>query len=283
MMQVGDWQLQTVSGGRFKVDGGTMFSVVPKPLWSRKVTADDLNRVDQATNCLLIQTGEKNLLIDTGYGSKLSEKQRKFLDAEAGNPLSDSLSEVGVSRDDIDLVILTHLHFDHAGGVTRYDADGNLELEFPQAEHIVQQGEWNVATADWPELKNVYSAENFELLADSGQLRSIEGDVELLPGVRTLVTGGHTEFHQAIVIEHGQEAFYYLADICPTSWNLPTAWCTGFDLNQLETRRAKRRILTEIAERNAWLLFDHDPELAAVKISADDRGEFVVSDRLPAV
>lgn len=278
-MQVGDWHVQTISGGRFKVDGGTMFSVVPKPLWSRKVEADEFNRVDQATNCLLIRTGEKNILIDTGYGSKLSEKQRKFLAAEAGNPLEDSLSQVGVSREEIDLVILTHLHFDHAGGVTRYDAEGNLELEFPNAEYVVQQGEWNIANADWPELKNVYAPENFGLLADSSQLRLIEGDVEVLPGLRTLVTDGHTEFHQAIVIEHEREAFYYLADICPTTWNLPTAWCTGFDLNQLETRRAKRRILAEIAERDAWLLFDHDPELAAVKIVADDRGEFVVADK----
>lgn len=278
-MQVGDWQLQTVSGGRFKVDGGTMFSVVPKPLWSRKVTSDELNRVDQATNCLLIRTGEKNILVDTGYGSKLSEKQRKFLDAEEGHPLAENLSATGLSRDEIDLVVLTHLHFDHAGGVTRKDAEGNLELEFPNAQYIMQQGEWNVANAEWPELKNVYSPENFGLLSESPQLQLIEGDVELLPGLRTLVTDGHTEFHQAVVIENDEEAFYYLADICPTTWNLPTAWCTGFDLNQLETRRVKRRLLNEIAERDAWLLFDHDPKVAAVKIVADDRGEFIVSER----
>jgi len=282
-MQVDDWQLQTVSGGRFKVDGGTMFSVVPKSLWSRKVTSDEHNRVDQAANCLLIRSSEKNVLIDTGYGSKMSDKQRKFIDAEAGNPLEKSLSERGVSRDEIDMVILTHLHFDHAGGVTRRNEDGDLELEFPNAEHVIQQGEWEVAHADWPELRNVYSTENFGLLTDSSQLRLIEGDVEIAPGIRSLVTGGHTEFHQAIVIEQGDESFYYLADICPTSWNLPTAWCTGFDLNQLETRRSKRKILEEIADRDAWLLFDHDPEIAAVKIVADDRGEFVVTQRLEAL
>ncbi|MDG2390037.1 MAG: MBL fold metallo-hydrolase [Planctomycetaceae bacterium] len=279
-MQVDDWQLHTVSGGHFKVDGGTMFSVVPKPLWSRKATADELNRIDQATNCLLIRMGDKNLLIDTGYGSKMSDKQRRFIYAEAGNPLERSLAEQGVSREEIDTVVLTHLHFDHAGGVTRRNENGELKLEFPNAEHVIQQGEWNVANADWPELRGVYTSENYELLADSAQLRLIEGDVEIAPGVRCVVTGGHTEFHQAIVIEHGDEAFYHLADICPTSWNLPTAWCTGFDLNQLETRRSKRRLLQEISERDAWLLFDHDPELAAVKIVADDRGEFVVSDRL---
>lgn len=278
-MQVDDWQFQTVSGGRFKVDGGTMFSVVPKPLWSRKVTADELNRVDQAANCLLVRTGDQNVLIDTGYGSKLSDMQRKFLSAETGNPLEQSLAECGINREEIDIVILTHLHFDHAGGVTRRNDAGELELEFPHAEYVIQQGEWEVAHADWPELRSVYTRENFELLTDSPRLRLIAGNVEIVPGVRSVVTGGHTESHQAIVIEHGGEAFYYLADICPTSWNLPTAWCTGFDLNQLETRRSKRRILQEIAERDAWLLFDHDPEFAAVKIVIDDRGEYVVSDR----
>ena len=278
-MQVDDWQLHTVSGGRFKVDGGTMFSVVPKPLWSRKVSADEQNRVDQAANCLLIRMGENNVLIDTGYGSKMSDKQRRFIDAEDGNPLEQSLAEQGVTPEEIDTVILTHLHFDHAGGVTRHNENGELELEFPNAEHVIQRGEWDVAHADWPELRNVYSIENFGLLADSSQLRLIEGDVEIAPGIRSLVTGGHTEFHQAIIIEQGYDAFYYLADICPTSWNLPTAWCTGFDLNQLETRRSKRKILEEIADRDAWLLFDHDPELVAVKIAADDRGEFVITER----
>jgi len=260
-----------------------MFSVVPKALWSRKVVPDDQNRVDQATNCLLIETRDQNILIDTGYGSKLNQKQQKFLDSESGNPLERSLESQKITPSDIDLVILTHLHFDHAGGVTRRTEQGALELQFPSATHIVQQGEWEIANANWPELRNVYDEENFRLLRESPQLELIDGDKEIVPGIRTQVTGGHTEFHQAIIIEHANESFYYLADICPTNWNLPTAWCTGFDLNQLETRRIKRKLLAEIETREAWLLFDHDPESAAVKIQSDKRGEYFATDHVESL
>jgi glyoxylase-like metal-dependent hydrolase (beta-lactamase superfamily II) len=278
-MKIGDWQLQTISGGRFKTDGGTMFAVVPKPLWSRKVEPDELNRIQEDTRCLLIQTGAQNILVDTGYGPKLSDKQRRLIVAEEGNPLERSLSAAGLSCDEIDLVILSHLHFDHAGGVTRFNVDSDLELQFPNARHIIQQGEWDTATADWPELKGVYPRENFDLLAGSPQLELVSGDVEILPGIRTIVTGGHTEFHQAIVIEQGGEAFYFLADICPSSRHLRTAWCIGYDLFQLQSRRIKRKLLAEIAERNAWLVFDHDAETAGAKVKPDGEGEFVVGER----
>lgn len=278
-MKINDWQLQTISGGRFKTDGGTMFAVVPKPLWSRKVEPDEFNRIQQETRCLLVRTGEQNILIDTGYGSKLGDKLRSLIAAEDGNPLERNLNAAGVSCAEIDLVILTHLHFDHAGGVTKFNDEGALELQFPNATHIVQQGEWETATADWPELKGVYPHENFDLLADSPQLQLIEGNAEIVPGIRTVVTGGHTEFHQAIVVEQGGEAFYFLSDICPSSRHLRTAWCIGYDLFQLQTRRIKRQMLTEIAERDAWLVFDHDPEIAAAKVVPDGEGEFVVGEK----
>lgn len=277
-MQLEDWTLHTISGGRFLTDGGAMFAVVPKPLWTRKVTPDPLNRIQQATHCLLIQTGEKNILIDSGYGSKLSEKQRKLHGSEAGNPLETSLAEAGVSREQIDAVLLTHLHFDHAGGLTRKREDNTLELEFPNAEIVVQRGEWETARANWPELRGVYSQENLDPLAESDNLRLIEGDGEFLPGVRTLVTGGHTEFHQAIVIERGGETLVYLGDICPTHWHLPTAWCIGYDLFQLQTRRMKQKLLPEIAQNNWWALFDHDPKYAAARLTLDERNEPAIGE-----
>jgi glyoxylase-like metal-dependent hydrolase (beta-lactamase superfamily II) len=279
-MQLEDWSLHTISGGRFLTDGGAMFAVVPKPLWTRKVTPDPLNRIQQATHCLLIQTGEKNLLIDSGYGSKLSEKQRKLHGSEAGNPLGASLAEAGVSREQIDTVLLTHLHFDHAGGLTRKREDGTLELEFPNAEIIVQRGEWETARANWPELRGAYSRENLDPLADSDKLRLVEGDVEIIPGVRTIVTGGHTEFHQAIVIERAGETLVYLGDICPTHWHLPTAWCIGYDLFQLQTRRIKQKLLPEIATNNWWALFDHDPKYAAARLTLDERDEPAIGEAL---
>jgi glyoxylase-like metal-dependent hydrolase (beta-lactamase superfamily II) len=277
-MQLDDWTLRTISGGRFLTDGGTMFAVVPKPLWSRKVTPDPLNRIQQATNCLLVQTGEVNVLIDTGYGSKLTDKQRKLHGSEAGDPLESSLVAGGISRDQVHLVILTHLHFDHAGGLTRKHEDGTLELEFPNAEVIVQRGEWETARANRPELRGVYTEENLIPLADSDNLRLIDGDLDILPGIRVLVTGGHTEFHQAVVIEYAGETLVYLGDICPTHWHLPTAWCIGYDLFQLQTRRIKQQLLPEIARNGWWALFDHDPKYAAAKLTLDDRGETAIGE-----
>lgn len=282
-MKLGDWDVKTISGGRFRTDGGTMFGVVPKVLWTRKIIPDELNRIPQYNNCVLIRTGETNILIDTGYGSKLTAKQRKLHAAEEGFPLVDALARHDVSPEQIDAVVLSHLHFDHAGGLTKISDDGSLVPVFPKAEVIVQRGEWETAVSGWRELKGVYSRDNLDPIADSGRLRLIDGDVEMLPGIHSRVTGGHTEFHQAIVIEEGGTTAVYAGDACPTSWHLPLAWTTGYDLFQLQTRRAKLQLLSEIAENNWWLLFDHDPESAAARISPDDKHDFVVREKLTSL
>src|SRR5271154_3317124 len=151
-MKLGDFTISTVSGGRFSPDGGTMFGVVPKVMWSKVIAADEYNCIAQATNCILVQTGRQNVLIDTGYGSKLRDKERLLLRADPGDPIVDSLAAKGLTPDDIDLVILSHLHFDHAGGGIRL-ADDKLVTTFSRAEYVVQRLEWEIATADYPELR----------------------------------------------------------------------------------------------------------------------------------
>lgn len=278
-MRLGDLELTTVSGGRFRIDGGTMFGVVPKVLWQRVFPADARNNIAQATNCLLVRGRGRTVLIDTGYGSKLSEKQREVFCSEQGAPLLESLAAQGVAAEDVDTVILSHLHFDHAGGATQYDETGRLVPTFPNAEYVAQRVEWDTATAGWPELRGAYPQENLLPLAEGHRLRLIEGDVEIAPGICSRVTGGHTAAHQALVLVGGGETAVYLGDLCPTSRHLPVLWTMAYDLHMLETRRVKARLLGEIADAGWWLLLDHDPDHAAIRIARDDRKDFVAVEK----
>ncbi|MDA0834074.1 MAG: MBL fold metallo-hydrolase [Planctomycetota bacterium] len=283
MQQLGNFQLTTISGGQFVIDGGTMFGVVPKTMWSRLFPADDHNNILQETNCVLVQTGDQNILIDTGYGSKLAPKLRKIFAAAEGDPLLKNLNAAGLDADDIDLVILSHLHFDHAGGATRIDENGELVPTFPNARYIAQRREWMYATAGLPELRGAYPQENLLPLAEHQVIDFIDGDVEIVPGIRSLVTGGHTYHHMAIVIESGDEGAVYLGDLCPTSRHLPTLWGIAYDLDVLQLRRKKPEVLGMIADRGWWALWDHDPDHAAGKLVRDDRRDFAMSDGVKAL
>jgi len=277
-MQLGSFELTTIAGGRYWTDGGAMFGIVPRPLWVRVFPTDGKNRIPQATNCVLVQTGKQTVLIDTGYGSKLPEKQRAHLDAEPGDPLAESLRAKGVSIEQIDTVILSHLHFDHAGGATTRREEGTLAPTFPNAEYVVQKLEWEMATEGRPELRNAYPQENILPLKEGGRLRLIEGDVEIVPGIRALVTGGHTHAHQALVIESGSEGAIYLGDCCPTWRHLPSLWCMAYDVDLLQARRIKPIVLGEIADKGWWGLSDHDPDHAAARLARDEHREFVVTE-----
>lgn len=282
-MQLGNFQLNTVSGGRFLTDGGSMFGIIPKPMWSRLIPTDEFNRIPQGTNCVLVRTGRNTVVIDTGYGSKIPEKQRGHINAQSGEPLLESLNAAGVNREEVDTVILSHLHFDHAGGATRLDESGNLIDSFPNATYLVQRREWETATGGIPELKNAYPLENILPLESTGRLKLIEGDVEILPGIRSIVTGGHTPAQMAVVIESDGEGAMYLADACPTWRHLQSLWCMAYDMDLLQARRIKPKLLGMIADNGWWGLSDHDPDHAAVKLKRDDRREFVVTESLAAM
>lgn len=279
-MQLGKFQLTTISGGRFLSDGGTIFGVVPKPLWSRVIDSDEKNRIQQATNCVLIDTGTKKILIDTGYGSKLPEKQRKLIGAEEDNPLLTSLSAQGLSRTDIDLVVLSHLHFDHAGGATMENEKGEIIPTFPNAEYITQRREWVIATAEFPELAGAYPQANLLPLEAAGQLRLVDGTTEVVPGVTMVVTGGHTEGHTAVVIESEGQTAIYLGDLCPSTRHFPSRWCMAYDVDLLETRRQKPEWLGRIADNDWVALFDHDPDHVAAYLERDPMRDFRVREAI---
>ncbi len=274
-MQVGDWELETVPAGLFKLDGGTMFGVVPKPLWQRFQPADALNRIDMAANCVLARDGRRTVLIDTGPGIKFAAKQQEQMGIEPGDRLLDSLAALNISPDAIDVVVLSHLHFDHAGGATRWNSHGRLVPTFPRARYVVQQGEWEVANANLPELRGSYPGENFLPLAEAGQLDLISGDVEIVPGLRAQVAPGHTRWHQCLVWHSAGKSAIYLGDLCPLVAHLRTHWCMAYDVDLLESRRTKFRLLTQAA-RDGWLvMWPHDPQHAAGRIVPDAARDFL--------
>ena len=256
-----------------------MFGVVPKVMWSKLIPVDEFNCIQQATNCVLVQTGRQNILIDTGYGSKLRDKERALLRADAGDPIVESLRAKGLSPEDIDLVILSHLHFDHAGGGIRL-AGEKLVTTFPRAEYVVQRLEWEVAMAGYPELRAAYPLENIAPLENSGQLRLIDGDLEIVAGLSARITGGHTNGQQALFIESEGQTAVYLADACPTTRHLPSLWCMSYDMDLLQSRRIKPLLLGEIADRGWLALFDHDPDYAAARLERDPDREFAVTDAI---
>lgn len=275
-MQLGDWQLDLVSGGRFRLDGGAMFGVVPKPLWEKVQPPDDRNRIRMATNCLLARDGRRTVLIDTGYGDKNPPRDHDIYELESGAPLLASLQLLGVAPDDIDLVVLTHLHFDHAGGATSRAGDGTLHPTFPRARYVVSRREWADAATQSAEMRAAYPTANFLPLREAGCLELIEGPVAVAPGLTLVPTRGHTRGHHSVVIEGGGQTVFFPADLCPQAHHLRRLWCMAFDLEVLETRRRKPELLGRAADEGWLVVFEHDPDTVGAHLARDGTGEFKV-------
>ncbi|MBX3414755.1 MAG: MBL fold metallo-hydrolase [Pirellulales bacterium] len=282
-MELGDWRLDTVSGGRLRLDGGAMFGIVPRPLWEQVSPPDERHRIRMATNCLLARNGRHTVLIETGPGSKQSARERDQLALEPGEPLVENLAALGVSVDEINTVILTHLHFDHSGGATRRDSRGHIVPTFPRATYVVQRAEWEDATSGAPELRNAYPQENFAVLADAGRLALVDGDSPIVPGISALVTSGHTRGHQSVLIETSAGTAIYLADLCPTTHHLRTYWCMAYDTSVLDTRRRKPQVLGRAADEGWHVLWGHDPDVAISRLVRDEKREFAIVEPRPAV
>ncbi len=257
-MQWGDFLIHRVSDGGLWLDGGAMFGVVPKPLWSKQTTPDERNRIPLGLNCLLIRTPRKNVLIDTGCGHKYSPKEIDIYRIEHPTDVVQQLAGLGLQPEDVDLVINTHLHFDHCGGNTRIDG-GRAVPTFPNATYVVRHQELADASRPNERTRATYFEHNWKPLEERGQLQVIGEDCEILPGIRLINTPGHTLGHQSVLIESRGQTLLYIADLCPTTAHLPLPWIMGYDLYPMTTLETRKRIYAQAAQQGWLLFFEHDP------------------------
>ena len=270
---VGRLKCHALEGGHQHLDGGAMFGVVPKPLWERRIPADARNRIPLALRCVLVEHDAGLILIDTGLGNKEDEKFRDIYGVDnAGKhgptQLEDALAALGHKPADVRWVINTHLHFDHAGGNTWRDGAGAVRPSFPAATYVVQKRELEFARHTNERTAASYLKHNFDTIT----FRLVDGETEVLPGIRCLPTPGHVPYHQSILVESGGDRACFLADLVPTSAHVPLPWIMGYDLEPLVTLESKRRLYTR-AEAEGWLLwFEHDPVVVAGRLGRDGKG-----------
>ncbi|MBK7294788.1 MAG: MBL fold metallo-hydrolase, partial [Holophagaceae bacterium] len=280
-MQFGPWDVQIVSGGTVRLDGGAMFGTVPKVVWNKIYPADEDNQILMDTNCLLIRgevDGKRHvILVDNGVGDKETDDFMARFKCEGRGVLDANLAKHGVKPADITLCILTHLHFDHAGGSTRFDVNGSTVPSFPNARYVVQAQD--LADARHPHLrvKASYLPQNWEPLEAAGLLDTVDGSTELLPGISVRPAPGHIEGLQNVVIEGGGKRLVYLADLIPTARHIQPAWVMGYDLDVVTCVDERQKVLAEVTGNNTVCVFEHDPDIPAGTVSRDAKGKYLVA------
>ena len=271
---IGDFELTALSDGQYFLDGGAFFGVVPKTLWSKKLPANENNLVASGMNSILVRTGKKKILIETGAGNKLPEKMIKIYGQPA--KLLDSLSDAGLAPDDIDIVINSHLHFDHCGWNT-VRRNGAIVATFSKAKYYVQEGEWKHAHENQRDGVS-YLTENYDPLVETGQMHLLRGMQEILPGLSVEVFPGHTRDMQAILIQSGGKTACYISDLIPTSAHVELNWVMAFDLYPLESIESRKRYYQHALSPNWLTMFTHDPNRPWAHLSKDERGKIVAAD-----
>jgi methylmalonyl-CoA epimerase len=270
----GDLQLTTLHDGSFRLDGGAMFSVVPRPLWEKLTPPDERNRVQLAMRPLLVEASWGRMIVDCGAGDKMAAKQVDIYALDRSRTLDDALREAGLTPDSIDLALATHLHFDHFGGATT-QADGELRPRFGKARYLIRDAEWEDATHPHERNRASYLQPDFVPLKAAGVVDFYSGDRVIKPGVRVERTGGHTGQHQIVYLESGGKTGVFVADMIPTTAHLQDAWIMGYDLFPMDTLAFKRRFIREAIEREHLIFFEHDPKVAAGYIREKDGRRFV--------
>ena len=269
-MQFGEFELFVVSDGTFRLDGGAMFGTIPKVLWERTNPADDRNRILMGLNCLLIRTPTENILVDTGLGTAYDEKFAFLYGVDKSQTdLLRSLAAAGVQAADINKVILTHLHFDHAGGNCFREGEGEFQPTFPNAVYYINQGELAYAKEPDPRSSPSYLPYTWEPLERREQVVPISGEVEVAPGVMILPAPGHTPNHQIVTAKSDGRTACFLADLVPTPSHLKTHYVMGFDLDALTAMKNKERVLKQALAENWLLVFEHSPEVKAGYLTED--------------
>ncbi len=281
--QVGGLRCHTLEAGLERLDGGAMFGVVPRPLWSKRVAPDGRNRIPLALRCLLVEHPDGLVLVDTGVGNK---EDPKFVDIygienqglEGATQLEDALATAGFLPGDVRWVINTHLHFDHAGGNTSMDPEleddprRHVRPTFPNATYVVQQAELEFARRANERTRASYLPPNYEPIAAAGRWRLLNGDADVLPGISVRLTPGHVPYHQCVLVKDRGETAAFIADLIPTTAHLPLPWIMGYDLEPLRTLESKRQLLAD-AVREGWrIVFEHDPVVATAGLVADGKG-----------
>jgi glyoxylase-like metal-dependent hydrolase (beta-lactamase superfamily II) len=272
-LNLGDFELIAVSDGIYHIDGGACFGVVPKPLWQKKTPADANNRVPLGLNSVVVRTGAHTVLIETGIGNKLPEK----LITIYGQPaqLLEGLSSAGVSPDDIDVVINTHLHFDHCGWNTVRRGD-KFVATFPKAKYYVQAGEWQHGRRQLERDAVSYMSANYDPLLANGQMQLLHGDEEIVPGISVKVFAGHTRYMQAVLVHSAQKTACYISDLIPTTAHLDLTWVMAFDLFPLETIESRKRFYSQAIPEKWLTMFTHDPGVPWAYLRQDERGKLAI-------
>jgi methylmalonyl-CoA epimerase len=259
---LGELELVSVFDGFFRLDGGAMFGVVPKPLWEKKTTPDARNRILLAMRPLVVR-GVRTMLIDAGLGDKDDEKFHEIYGVDRTRNLDHTLAEAGLAPEDIDIVVATHLHFDHAGGFTTRDSHGRVRPKFPRAQYVVRRGEWDDALHAHERNRASYIPDNYVPLAEAGVLQLVDDDQTIMPGVKVRRTGGHNMHHQMVIMESGGKTAAFVAELVPTTAHLGEPWIMGYDLYPMDTLASKKAFYREAIEKDILVFFEHDPAIAA--------------------
>ena len=272
------WKIKILETGSFKLDGGAMMGSVPKVLWNKTNPSDHLNRIDLSMRCLLLDNGTDIILIETGIGNKNS---KKFIDIfcieQSQFPLKDELKKNGYNLEDITHVILTHLHFDHAGGATYFDGK-NIVPTFPNAEYIISKSNWDAGINPSPKDRASYFSENFISIKENNQLRLVDDNQEIMDSIDGLAFYGHTTGQQLIRVKGDSDSLIFCSDLIPLRSHLKVPWIMGYDLNAMKTLEEKTSFLNEASRENWLLFFYHDPKTVAVRIKKDEKYYKVIKE-----
>lgn len=275
--QVGDLRITLLDGGELWLDGGAMFGIIPKPLWSDKVEVDEANRIPLSMTCFLLESGGKRVLVETGAGAieKYDAKERSIF-RFAAYWIEDSLQAIGVEPASVDYVILTHLHFDHAGGGTKPDGKGSYVPTFPNARYVVQRGEWDDAVNGHAVMTGTYREENLAPLERAGVLSLVSGDAEIVPGVSVTPLPGHTRFQQGVRFESADRSAILPADLMPTSAHVGLRYNMAYDILPHENMINKGHLLQESVNKEVMILIGQDPHNPAWHVRRERGDRFTL-------